>query len=83
VLRSTRSDFSRQYTELSDRADTVLDVTQIARWAGCLGGETTVVPIADARHDVFLSIPESRERAYATVDGWLKQHRLPRVVTLV
>ena len=45
VLRSTRSDFSSQYTELSDRADTVLDVTQIARWAGCLGGETTVVPI--------------------------------------
>jgi alpha-beta hydrolase superfamily lysophospholipase len=83
VLRSTRSDFSPQYTELSDRADTVLDVTQIARWAGCLGGETTVVPIADARHDVFLSLPESRERAYATVDGWLKQHRLPRVVTLV
>ena len=24
----------------SDRADTVLDVRQIARWAGCLGGET-------------------------------------------
>ncbi|HEX4090267.1 MAG TPA: alpha/beta hydrolase [Trebonia sp.] len=75
VLRSSRSDFSGTYTELSDRADTVLDVTQIARWAGCLGGETTVVPIDDARHDVFLSLAEPRERAYATVDGWLKQHR--------
>lgn len=83
VLRSTRSDFSPQYTELSDRSDTVLDVTQIARWAGCLGGETTVVPIDGARHDVFLSLDEPRERAYATVDAWLKQHRLPRVVTLV
>jgi alpha-beta hydrolase superfamily lysophospholipase len=83
VLRSTRSDFSPQYTEVSDRADTVLDVTQIARWAGCLGGETTVVPIDGARHDVFLSLAEPRERAYATVDGWLKQHRLPRVVILV
>jgi alpha-beta hydrolase superfamily lysophospholipase len=83
VLRSTRSDFSSQYTELSDRADTVLDVTQIARWAGCLGGETTVVPIDGARHDVFLSMAEPREHAYATVDAWLKQHRLPRVVTLV
>jgi alpha-beta hydrolase superfamily lysophospholipase len=49
----------------------------------CLGGETTVVPIEDARHDVFLSLAEPRERAYATVDAWLKQHRLPRVVTLV
>ena len=83
VLRSSQSDFSSQYTELSDRADTVLDVAQIARWAGCLGGETTVVPIEGARHDVFLSLPTARERAYATVDGWLKQHRLPRVVILV
>ena len=75
VLRSTKSDFSGQYTELSDNADTVLDVTQIARWAGCLGNETTVVPIEGARHDVFLSLPAARERAYAAVDAWLSQHR--------
>ena len=64
---------------LSDRADTVLDVAQIARWAGCLGGETTVMPIEGARHDVFLSLAESRERAYAAVDAWLDQHRLSPV----
>jgi alpha-beta hydrolase superfamily lysophospholipase len=75
VLRSTKSDFSGRYTDLSDNADTVLDVTQIARWAGCLGSETTVVPIEGARHDVFLSLPASRERAYAAVDAWLRQHR--------
>jgi alpha-beta hydrolase superfamily lysophospholipase len=79
VLRSARSDFSREYTERSDRSDTVLDVSQIARWAGCLGGETTVVPIEDARHDVFLSVAESRERAYTAVDAWLNQHRLSPV----
>ena len=75
VLRSTKSDLSGRYTELSDNADTVLDVTQIARWAGCLGDETTVMPIEGARHDVFLSRAASRERAYAAVDGWLSQHR--------
>jgi alpha-beta hydrolase superfamily lysophospholipase len=75
VLRSTKSDLSGRYTELSDNADTVLDVTQIARWAGCQGDETTVMPIGGARHDVFLSRPASRERAYAAVDGWLSQHR--------
>jgi alpha-beta hydrolase superfamily lysophospholipase len=79
VLRSTKSDFSRQYTDLSDNADTVLDVTQIARWAGCLGSETTVVPIEGARHDVFLSLPAARERAYAAVDAWLSQHRIAPV----
>jgi alpha-beta hydrolase superfamily lysophospholipase len=79
VLRSARSDFSPQYTELSDRSDTVLDVTQIARWAGCLGGETSVVPIDGARHDVFLSLAEPRERAYTAVDAWLNTHRLAPV----
>ena len=76
VLRSDRSDFSAQYSPLSDRADTVLDVRQIARWAGCLGAETTVVPVEGARHDVFLSLAEPRERAYTVLDAWLSQHGL-------
>jgi alpha-beta hydrolase superfamily lysophospholipase len=75
VLRSSRSYFSADYSPLSDRADTVLDVRQIARWAGCLGAETTVVPIRDARHDVFLSLPEPREQAYAVLAAWLDRHR--------
>lgn len=74
VLRSTRSLFTREYSPLCDHADLVLDVTQIARWAGCLGGETTVEPIPDARHDVFLSLPEPREHAYAVLGAWLDRH---------
>jgi alpha-beta hydrolase superfamily lysophospholipase len=76
VLRSSRSHFSRDYSSLSDRADTVLDVSQIARWAGCLGGETTVAPIHEARHDVFLSLPGPREQAYTVLAAWLDQHHL-------
>jgi alpha-beta hydrolase superfamily lysophospholipase len=75
VLRSDRSDFANRRPELRDRADLVLDVAQIARWAGCLGGETTVVPVAGARHDVFLSLPEVRKQAYDVVDGWLATHQ--------
>ena len=44
--------------------DAVLDVAQIARWAGCVGNRCTVVPVADAKHDVFLSLPEPRAAAY-------------------
>jgi alpha-beta hydrolase superfamily lysophospholipase len=73
VLRSDKTHYAPEYTDASDRADTVLDVRQIARWAGCLGGETTVVPICDARHDVFLSLPEPRRAAYDRVDVWLRQ----------
>jgi alpha-beta hydrolase superfamily lysophospholipase len=72
VLRSDKTHYARERSDASDRADTVLDVRQIARWAGCLGDRTTVVPIHDARHDVFLSLPEPRAAAYAAVDDWLR-----------
>jgi alpha-beta hydrolase superfamily lysophospholipase len=77
VLRSARTHFAKTYSAEDDRADTVLDVRQIARWAGCLGGETTVVPIRDARHDVFLSLPDVRKQAYDRLDTWLRDHALP------
>ncbi|MCL6732198.1 hypothetical protein [Streptomyces neyagawaensis] len=42
-------------SEVSDRSDTVLDVTRTVRWSSCLGNETTVVPVPGALHDVLLS----------------------------
>ncbi len=75
VLRSDKTVFDPGPGADPDRRDEVLDVHQIARWAGCLGNEVSVVPIPDARHDVFLSLPEVRERAYEVLDGWLEQHR--------
>jgi alpha-beta hydrolase superfamily lysophospholipase len=77
ILRSERTHFAKTYSAEDARADTVLDVRQIARWAGCLGGETTIVPIHDARHDVFLSLPEVRKQAYDRLDAWLRDHALP------
>ena len=74
VLRSDKTLFTGTYSPENDRADGVLDVRQIARWAGCLGGETTVVPIPDARHDIFLSLPEVRRVAYDRLDAWLRDH---------
>jgi alpha-beta hydrolase superfamily lysophospholipase len=76
VLRSDRTHYAKAYSAEDDRADTVLDVRQIARWSGCLGGETTVVPIPGARHDVFLSLPEVRKAAYDRLDTWLRDHGL-------
>lgn len=76
VLRSARSHFSVRYTEASDHADLVLDTGQIGRWAPSLGGQVTDVIVADARHDVFLSIADSRERAYAALEAWLAGQHL-------
>ena len=71
VLRSARSLPSGTYTATSDHADLVIDAAQIGRWAGSLGHQATDVPIDGARHDVFLSLPEPRARAYEALDAWL------------
>jgi alpha-beta hydrolase superfamily lysophospholipase len=74
ILRSDRS--VREVTDPAkvdeiQRGDAVLDVKQIARWAGCIGNRSTMVPIVDAKHDVFLSVPEARQAAYRELDRWL------------
>jgi alpha-beta hydrolase superfamily lysophospholipase len=75
ILRSDRS--VREVTDPGkideiQRGDAVLDVRQIARWAGCIGNRSTIVPIVDAKHDVFLSVPEARRAAYRELDHWLQ-----------
>jgi alpha-beta hydrolase superfamily lysophospholipase len=71
ILRSDRTVREVRDPDAIQRGDAVLDVTQIARWAGCIGNRTTVVPIADAKHDVFLSLAEPREAAFRELDRWL------------
>ncbi len=51
--------------------DLVLDVPQIRRWAPALGRHVTYVAIDGARHDVVLSLPETRARVYAQLEQWL------------
>lgn len=71
LLRSSRSVPESAGLEAAHRGDAVLNVKQIARWAGCIGNRTTVVPITDAKHDVFLSVSEPRAQAYRELDAWL------------
>lgn len=74
ILRSDHSVRENAGPRALQRGDAVLDVTQIARWAGCIGNRTTIVPVADAKHDVFLSLPQPRQRAYRHLDLWLNDY---------
>lgn len=71
ILRSDHSVHESTDSVSMQCGDAVLDVTQIARWAGCVGNRTAVVPVADAKHDVFLSLPGPRAIAYRELDLWL------------
>lgn len=72
ILRSGKSGSAPAYDPEIDTVDAVLDVRQIARWAGCLGNRTTIVPIDGARHDVFLSTPLPLSEAFRELDLWLE-----------
>ncbi len=73
ILRSDHSVAETAGTEVIQRGDAVLDVAHIAQWAGCVGNRQTIVPVADAKHDVFLSLPGPREAAYRELDRWLAE----------
>jgi alpha-beta hydrolase superfamily lysophospholipase len=49
-------------------------VALIARWAGCIGNRSTIIPVTDAKHDVFLSMPQPRQAAYQQLDIWLDDY---------
>lgn len=71
ILRSDHSVTETSDAEALQRGDAVLDVALIARWAGCVGNHSTVAPIIDAKHDVFLSLPQPRAAAYRELGRWL------------
>lgn len=73
ILRSDRSVAETVGTEEMQRGDAVLDVDHIAKWAGCIGNRQTIVPVVDAKHDVFLSLAGPRESAYAELGRWLTE----------
>ena len=74
ILRSDHSVRESADPTAMQCGDAVLDVTQIARWAGCIGNRSTIVPVVDAKHDVFLSLPEPRQIAYQQLDLWLDRY---------
>lgn len=74
VLRSDHTVAETAGPAALQRGDAVLDVSQIARWAGCIGNRTSIIPVPDAKHDVFLSLAEPRRLAYRHLDRWLDEH---------
>jgi alpha-beta hydrolase superfamily lysophospholipase len=71
VLSSDQTRWTAHLSEAAHSADLVLDVKQIRQWASSVGRHVTYIAIPGARHDVILSRPEVRERAYREIDTWM------------
>ena len=72
VLSSARSYFGEQTEETATTHDIVLDVEQIRHWASSVGRHVTSIAIEGAIHDVVLSRPPVRKRAYDVLGRWLE-----------
>lgn len=70
VLSSDRSAVPTEMGDEVHSADIVLEVPQIRRWATALGAHVTYVAVPGARHDVVLSRPDARRRAYDEIERW-------------
>ena len=70
VLSSARTTNPTRMGEDVFTSDVVLDVRQIRRWASSTGLHVTSATVPDAVHDVFLSRPAVRRRAYDEVARW-------------
>ncbi|WP_053546171.1 alpha/beta hydrolase [Corynebacterium deserti] len=76
TLRSARSWLKPQYSEKTNASDAVLDVEQIQQWATHLSDPSSrvqVVPIENARHDIFLSREPVRTQAMIVMRDWLSE----------
>lgn len=71
VLSSDRSGVGREMGELVHTRDIVLSVRQIRRWSTAIGRHVTYVAVPGAKHDVYLSRLEAREKAYDETRRWL------------
>lgn len=71
VLLSQRSAPPFAWSEAMTSSDGVLVVDDIARAATKIGSEVTVGRVDGALHDVFVSAPEARARAYRMLRRWL------------
>lgn len=74
ILRSDHTVRETAGPAAMQRGDAVLDVSQIARWAGCIGNRSSIIPVTDAKHDVFLSLPQPRQIAFGHLDQWLDDY---------
>lgn len=74
VGASTRSYRGRRWHELARWSDTVLDVTDIVRWAPHVGRHVTILRVDGGMHDLTLSAPPVRKVVFSELAQWTRTY---------
>lgn len=72
VLHSEKSVYGRRWKVDFKKGDAILNVKSIMRHSKKLDADRKVVVLTNAVHDVMLSAPEVRQKAYTAVFDWLR-----------
>jgi alpha-beta hydrolase superfamily lysophospholipase len=72
VLHSDKSYKSKCWSEQFMKADAVLNVEHIRKYTPLLGKNVTEITVNDGLHDLFLSAPDVRAKAYKSMFEWLE-----------
>lgn len=71
VMCSMESADVKEWSDICQRADIVLDVNDIVKYGKTLGPNVTVARVAGGMHDLVLSAPAVRNAVYAYLFKWL------------
>ncbi|PZF39452.1 MULTISPECIES: alpha/beta hydrolase [unclassified Curtobacterium] len=72
VLLSTHSNLGPRWSDAMTHSDVALNVDAVAHRSLSLGDDVTVVRVHRALHDVMLSEPAVRDRAYVAIRRWAR-----------
>jgi alpha-beta hydrolase superfamily lysophospholipase len=79
VMFSAESSSPRQWSDVLQRTDAVLDVADMDRYANRIGSDVTKIAIPGGMHDLALSQQPVRDRVYQELFGWLRSRGLLRI----
>lgn len=74
VLHGDKSIYGSTWSEAYKKADAVLNVNHIRKYAHRIKGDVTVTQIANGIHDILLSKKPVREKAYEKIFEWMNNH---------
>lgn len=74
LMHSDKSVHTDEWTEAAQHGDAVLNVDHISKYGKKLGNNVEEAVISDGLHDLILSSPEPREKAYDAIFNFLHSH---------
>jgi alpha-beta hydrolase superfamily lysophospholipase len=75
LLHSSDSFLPSKWSERIHKSDVVLNVEHMKTYGPSLGKDVQLMEIPDARHDIFLSSKEIREKAFEEMFAWLAEKK--------